>query len=153
MMKKRWTILVWMLLGLTALVIPGWLALNEWQKWRLAYALEGEWVLEEGYSKTLWEAFDGGERLIIRRTRGYEMLWKRVNRYQVDSLEFDAESLNLRTEKQEREVENTMTVTVDSGNTLLWWGGEWEVELKDGGQVLVLRNRLWRLADVYRRVR
>jgi hypothetical protein len=61
--------------------------------------------------------------------------------------------LNLRTEKQDREVEETMTVTVDSANTLLWWGGEWEVELKDGGQVMILRNKLLKLADLYRRIR
>jgi hypothetical protein len=152
-MKKRWTILLWMLLGFTVLAIPGWLALNEWQKWRLAYALEGEWKLTEGYSKTMWDAMEGEERLIVTRQRGYELEWKKVCYYSVPTFEFDKERGEIVSDNAQRQLEEVITVTVDSPDTLLWWGGEWEVELRDKGQMLIVRNKLWRLADVYRRVK
>jgi hypothetical protein len=144
-MKKRWTILVWMLLGFTAFAIPGWLALNEWQKWRLAYALEGEWELTEGFSKTVGEVLDLNGKLVITRRNGYELEWMAVNRLKVmpDKTE----------EEVEVEVEVVNTVTVDSPHTLLWWGGELEVELLDRGQTLVVRDKRTQFADVYRRVR
>jgi hypothetical protein len=145
-----------MLLGFTAFAIPGWLALNEWQKWRLADALEGEWELTEGYSKTvnglLEGTADSGQRLTIRRTRGYELEFEKVSWLTMDTTTFD-EDLRTSPDKVTIQTSEVITATVDSANTLLWWGGEWEVELKDGGQVLVVRHPLLKYANLYRRVR